>query len=88
MTCFLTFTTCRRLSFDLFIYTAVMMGTDTFSFSLYYFHFITLLKIDHRGREKEEEERREKRENDRVNVKNANQAKSVCVRCGTFALHV
>ena len=52
-----------------------MMATDTFSFSLYYFHFITLLKIDHR--EEEERKRREKK-NDRVNTKNANQAKSVC----------
>jgi hypothetical protein len=55
-----------------------MMATDTFSFSLYYFHFITLLKIDHREEAKRRRERGEKEKNDRVNVKNANQPKSVC----------
>ncbi len=74
----LTFTTCRL---TLFIYTAVMIGTVTRSFFLlYYFHFITLLKIDHRKRERE---KREKWMTERV--KNANQVKSICIRCGTFA---
>jgi hypothetical protein len=77
MTRFLTFTTCRRSSFDLFIHTAVMMGTDTFSYFLSTI-FISL----HFSKLTIETKKRERKKNDRASVKNANQAKSVCVMWG------